>query len=75
MENAAKKHSALYNMIVLGLLVGLILTKGFYAFFVIGDLGQPTWDFRPVRDVPGESPYAVYQLLPNPQHVRGAGGD
>jgi len=75
MENAAKKHSALYNMIVLGLLVGLILTKGFYAFFVIDDLGQPTWDFRPVRDVPGESPYAVYQLLPNPQHVRGAGGD
>ncbi len=75
MENTGTKHSGIYSMIIVGLLLAFILAKGFYAFFLIGDLGQPAWDFRPVPDVPGESPYAVYQLLPNPQHVRGAGGE
>jgi hypothetical protein len=38
-------------------------------------MGQPTWDYRPILDVPAESPYAVYQRLPYPQHVRGAKGE
>jgi len=41
----------------------------------VGDLGQPTWNYRPVKDVPGESPYAVYQAQPYPQHVKGAKGE
>jgi hypothetical protein len=45
------------------------------AFFVIGDLGQPDWDYRPVKDIPAQSPYAVYDLLPNQQHVRGNKGE
>jgi flagellar basal body-associated protein FliL len=56
-------------------LVVLILIKGAFAFFWVGNRGQPTWDYRPVPDVPGESPYAIYHLLPNPQHVRGATGE
>jgi hypothetical protein len=56
-------------------LLALILGKGFFAFFVVGDLGQPDWDYRPVLDVPAESPYAVYEKLPYPQHVRGARGE
>lgn len=56
-------------------MVGIILFKGFFAFYVVGDMGQPTWSYRPVSDLPASSPYAVYQLLPNPQHVRGSGGE
>ena len=69
------EHSNLYTWLIIGLLLILIVGKGFYAFGVVGDKGQPGWDFRPVLDVPGQSPYAIYDLLPNPQHVRGAGGN
>lgn len=60
--------------IIIVLLLLLILGKGLYAFAVVGDLGQPTWAYGTLRDVPGESPYALYDLLPHPQHVRGANG-
>ena len=57
------------------LMVVLILAMGFYAFAVVGDLGMPTWDYGAVEDVPAASPYADYELLPHPQHVRGAKGE
>lgn len=69
-----EKSSARATWIVVFLLVALILFKGALSFFVVGDLGQPTWDYRPVPDVPGESPYAIYQPLPYPQHVMGPEG-
>lgn len=75
MEKTGTWLADIYDWLIIGLLLALILAKGFYAFFLIGDLGQPTWDYRPVKDVPGESPYAIYQLLPNPQHVRGSEGE
>ena len=75
MENPLRKNSSISNWVILFLLITLILAKGIYTFFIVGDLGQPTWDYRPVKDVPGQSPYAVYQLLPDPQHVRGSGGE
>jgi hypothetical protein len=53
----------------------IILSKGFFAFFVVSDRGQPSWDYRPVSDVPAASPYANYPPLPHPQHVRGAQGE
>ena len=56
-------------------MVGIILFKGLLSFFVVSDLGQPTWSYRPVKDLPASSPYAMYQLLPNQQHVRGAKGE
>ena len=61
-------------LIVISLVLG-ILIQGFFAFFVVGDHGQPTWDYRPVQDVPGESPFAIYDPLPYPQHIKGAKGE
>lgn len=59
----------------LGLMLAIILFKGLLAFFVVSDMGQPTWSYRPVNDVPASSPYAVYHLLPNQQHVKGVKGE
>jgi hypothetical protein len=56
-------------------LVALILSKGFFAFFVVSDLGQPTWSYRPVQDLPASSPYGVYPPQPYSQHVRGVKGE
>ncbi len=75
MEPMATEPSAKKTWMVVILLVLLILVKGFFAFFVVGDKGPPTWDYRPVRDVPGESPYALYDVMPYSQHIRGAKGD
>ena len=75
MDPSGHKESSAVTWIAVFLLVMLIFAKGFFSFFVVGDLGQPDWDYRPVMDVPAESPYATYQLLPHPQHVRGAKGE
>jgi hypothetical protein len=56
-------------------LVGIVFFQGWLAYTVIGDLGQPDWDYRPIPDVYGESPYAMYPPLPFPQHVAGAQGE
>jgi len=53
----------------------LILLKGAFTFLLVGDLGQPTWDYHIIKDVPGQSPYAIYKPLPFPQHVRGPEGE
>ena len=44
------------------------------SYVVVGDLGQPDWDYRPVQDVPGESKFAMYPSMPYPQHIRGKRG-
>ena len=69
-----KENSRTGWLIILGLFF-MILAQGFFAFFVVGDRGQPTWDYRPVQDVPGASPYAIHDELPYPQHVRGEKGE
>ncbi|MEJ2165768.1 MAG: hypothetical protein P8X90_09585 [Desulfobacterales bacterium] len=59
------------------LMLGWIAFKGWLAFTVIGNLGQPDWDYRPIPDVPGESIYSIkepYHPLPLGQHVRGQQG-
>jgi hypothetical protein len=75
MENMVHGESSFKTWIMIVLMLFVILFQGFFSFFVVGDLGQPDWDFRPVKDVPGQSPYAVYELLPHPQHIRGARGE
>jgi len=72
---SAHETSTLKSWFIISLLVLLVLFKGVLAFTVIGDLGQPDWDYRPVKDIPAESPYAVYDLLPYQQHVRGDKGE
>ena len=56
-------------------MLGIILFKGFFSFFEVSDMGQPTWSYRPVADVPASSPYAVYPSLPYSQHIRGPKGE
>jgi hypothetical protein len=75
MTHSTGKESTFGTWVIIVLLLAWILGKGFFSFFVVGDMGQPTWSYRPVKDVPGESPYALYQVLPYPQHVKGAKGE
>jgi hypothetical protein len=75
MSHSTTKESTWMTWIAIVLLLAWILGKGFFSFFVVGDLGQPTWNYRPIKDVPGESPYAVYQAQPYPQHVKGTKGE
>jgi hypothetical protein len=68
-------RSERFTWIIILMLLLFILAKGLFAYLVVGDKGQPGWDYRPVQDVPGESPYAIYAPLPHRQHVRGRMGD
>lgn len=70
MDRTSFKESAFKTWLVIFFLLVIILFQGALSYFVVGDLGQPEWDFSTIKDVPGESPYAVYQLY-NPQHIRG----
>ena len=69
------EESTLATWIVIFLLVAGIVIVGLFGFYAVGDQGQPSWDFRPARDVPAASRYAIYEPLPYPQHVRGAKGE
>ena len=75
MKTGSTELSVTKTWMLVFLLVLFVLAKGFFVFSVVGDRGQPSWDYRPVNDVPGESPYAVYDVMPFPQHVRGAEGE
>lgn len=75
MEHAAHEGSAVKTWLVVFLLLLLIGFQGALSYFLIGDRGQPDWDLRPVKDVPGESPYAMYEFFPFPQHVLGEEAD
>jgi hypothetical protein len=75
MDTTQSPRSARRAYIWIIILLGIILCKGVLTYAVVSDQGQPSWDYRPVQDVPAQSPYAVYPLLPAPQHVRGAMGE
>ncbi|MBW2201319.1 MAG: hypothetical protein JRF71_10890 [Deltaproteobacteria bacterium] len=75
MENSTAKKSTIVTWVIIMLLLVWVLVKGGFSFFVVGDVGQPTWNYRPLKDVPGESPYAIYKVSPYPQHVKGAKGE
>ncbi len=74
MQPESRTNTRVKTVLILAALLGLILGKGFLAFYLIGDRGMPGWDFRPVKAVPGESPYAFYGFLPHPRHIRGEKG-
>jgi hypothetical protein len=75
MAYSTEKESTITAWAIIFLLLVWILGKGLFSFFVVGNLGPPTWDLRPIKDVPAESPYAIYQAQPYPQHVKGAKGE
>jgi len=73
--NLPEEHgSTVGTWILIAAMLGIIFFKGLFSFIVVADKGQPDWDYRPVRDVPAQSEYATYQLLPHPQHIRGDKG-
>jgi hypothetical protein len=72
--DSAREASALKTWALVAAMVAIVFFQGWLAYTVIGDLGQPDWDYRPVADVPGESPYALYAPVPHPQHVRAEPG-
>jgi hypothetical protein len=77
MEHPEHPTSAFKTWILIVFFVAIVAFQGWLAFTVIGDLGPPDWDYRPMKDVPGESPYAVYDPyhpLPYAQHVLGEQG-
>jgi hypothetical protein len=37
----------------------LFLLWGLLIFFMVGNKGQPPWDFGGVEDIPGQSPYST----------------
>ena len=78
MKAHAHEASAVKTWFLVLLMVGWVVFKGWLAYTVIGDLGQPDWDYRPIMDVPGESAYAIanpYHPLPYAQHVLGGLGE
>lgn len=74
--NSPQQHkNGFTTWLVIVLLLALILGKGIFSYLVVGDNGQPTWDYRPISDLPAASPYGVYDPMPYPQHVRGEKGE
>jgi hypothetical protein len=74
MDASQQEASAFRTWTIITLLVLMILSIGAFSFVIVGDRGQPDWDYRPIKDVPGESAYALYPPLPYPQHIRGEKG-
>jgi hypothetical protein len=75
MSALSEKKNGFPDWVIILLLLIIVLGQGFFSFWVVGDRGQPGWDYRPVPDIPAESPYAIYAPLPYPQHVRGEKGE
>jgi hypothetical protein len=73
MKNQSESVSATW--IFIGALIACFLLFSTFSYFFVGNRGQPDWAFRPVADVPGQSPYAIYTPLPFPQHVQGEEGE
>ena len=72
MDQTVHQPSLIKTWLLVLFFVGIVVFKSWLAYIVIGDLGQPDWDYRPIEDVPGESAFAVfnpYHPLPYAQHV------
>ncbi|MGD8990930.1 MAG: hypothetical protein PVI00_05685 [Desulfobacterales bacterium] len=72
MAHSHHQTSAIKTWLLVLFFVAIVGFQGWFAFTLIGDLGQPDWDYRPIKDVPGESAFAIwdpYHPLPYAQHV------
>ena len=69
------KDTVVMTWIWITILVCIVLGVGIFTFFVVSDKGVSPWDYRPVKSLPSESPYADYQKVPFPQHIKGKGGE
>jgi hypothetical protein len=71
----SSQESILRTWVFVLFLTVVFLLYSFYAYQLIGDRDMLTWDFGVVEDIPASSPYAIYEKLPYPQHVKGSKGD
>ncbi len=71
METVNHKTSVLRTWFWIFTMLAIILGVGGFTFVVVSDKGKPSWDYRPVKNIPSESPYAVYTKNPSGQHVSG----
>lgn len=71
MEELEHKMSVVRSWINISLMILFIFGMGLFSFFIVGDRGQPGWQYGTVRDVPGQSPDAVYKRQLQRQHIRG----
>ncbi|MFH2133486.1 MAG: hypothetical protein ABIK68_24170 [bacterium] len=75
MTQTKQKQSMVQTWFWIVSLILLIVFVGVLTFTVVADKGMPPWDYGTVKFLPSESPYATYQKLPFPQHIRGKGGN
>lgn len=54
-----KENSTLKDWLVPIAIALLFLVWGLVIFFMVGNKGQPPWDFGVVEDIPGQSPYST----------------
>jgi hypothetical protein len=54
-----KENSTLKDWLVPIAIAVLFLVWGLVIFFMVGNKGQPPWDFGVVEDIPGQSPYST----------------
>ena len=71
MKQTMSKQSVFATWIFIIFLAIYFVVYSLVTFVLVGDQGPPDWDFDVVKDVPGESPQAIYGKLPYPQHVKG----
>ncbi len=73
-ETLKPKESLVRTFLWITTMVAIILGVGFFSFKVVSDKGPPTWDYRPVKSLPSQSPYGVYPKNPLGQHISGKEG-
>lgn len=74
MSTLKSKESVLFTWLHILAMVAFILGVGYFTFIVVADKGQSSWDYRSVKSIPSESPYAIYEKNPAGQHVNTRGG-
>lgn len=65
------KESIVHTWLWIIAMIAIIFMVGYFAFTVVSDKGKSTWDLRPVKSIPSQSPYASYPEHPWGQHVDG----
>jgi hypothetical protein len=71
MNSLKIKNTIFHTWLWIIALIVIILGVGYFTFIVVSDKGMPSWDYRPVKSIPSESPYATYPKNPAGQHVSG----
>jgi len=75
MENFRIKNTVIHTWIWIIVILMMIFGASIFTFYAVSHKGDLSWDYRPVQSLPASSPYAEYQKLPFPQHIKGRRGE